>query len=345
MQARPGYGARSVGNEEAKERLSSQVQRAADMIQNADVLLVVAGAGMGVDSGLDTFRTNEGSYTLKDYHSKCQHSLFARKPEEAWEFHGLALRRFREAVPHQGFHDLLCICRAKASYYVCTSNVDGQFQKAGFADDLVFNAHGSMHLWQCMSPKCNRRHDPWPAGDWEPGRLPQCKYCKRMARPNVSLFDDNDESGWPVTFNTAIVEQQYATFRAWLRRSKGRRLCILEIGCGVSEHSLRMVAKPLGRWATMSDEWGLKPLSGSLVRVNPETTSCRLGFKHSFVHVHLGAATGLRRLCDSLDRPSGSPSQTAPALPSHETTPGSSTNPMYKNLRRRAPGKRLRSPR
>lgn len=292
--------------------LSAEVRRAAELINEAYAVLVIAGAGMGVDSGLDKFRSADGAYTLSDYHEKCQHELLVKDPAGAWAFHGPVLERFREAQPHEGFAHLLSICKSKASYYVCTSNVDEQFQKAGFQHSRVFNAHGSVHMWQCMNAECNSRKDPWAAGAWVPGELPQCKYCKGLARPNVSLFDDNMEK-YPDSFNTRVMERQYACFENWLRQLKTMPICIIEIGCGVSEHSLRLVPKPRSRWACMSDEWEMAPLPGSLIRIDPEPTSPAPP-RQRFVQIAGGAAVSLQHLAREVQTSSVS----RPAVPARE---------------------------
>lgn len=61
-----------------------------------------------------------------------------------------------------GYGKLLELCR-RADFFVCTSNIDGAFLRAGFPPERLFEAHGSVHMWQCCDPKCNRAHPPWPA--------------------------------------------------------------------------------------------------------------------------------------------------------------------------------------
>lgn len=38
---------------------------------------------------------------------------------------------------------------------VFTSNIDGQFQKAGFDEAFIHECHGSIHYMQCLLPCCN----------------------------------------------------------------------------------------------------------------------------------------------------------------------------------------------
>lgn len=283
------------------ETLSPEVlARASALIKAADALLVIAGAGMGVDSGLDTIRTANGTYTLENYQDNCQHRLFLEDPAAAWAFHGAVLQRLRGVEPHEGFGHLRELCSRKAAHFVVTSNVDGQFEKAGFDPSLIFNAHGSVHLWQCTTDACGSRHDPWPAGDFVPGTVPRCSHCGAVARPNCSLFDDGQEP-FEDSFNGRVVLREFGRFEAWLGRLKRqrRKLCLLELGCGVSEHSLRLVAKGKGRWACGSDEWDLQPFSGSAVRVDPGEGGDDEGQRH-FAHIRMGARDALRLLAGEL---------------------------------------------
>lgn len=56
---------------------------------------------------------------------------------------------YRYTKPHEGFSILLEIAKKKKDYFVVTSNVDGQFQKAGFNPDKLYEIHGSIHHVQC----------------------------------------------------------------------------------------------------------------------------------------------------------------------------------------------------
>ncbi|HEW98822.1 MAG TPA: NAD-dependent deacetylase, partial [Beggiatoa sp.] len=120
--------------------LDNTIEQAAKVLFNADALLITAGAGLGVDSGLPDFRGDKGFW--KDYPPTAKRGLsliemanpqwFDRNPKLAWAFYSHLFNLYRNAIPHHGFLQLLEIARSKKSgYFVLTSNVDGQFQKAG----------------------------------------------------------------------------------------------------------------------------------------------------------------------------------------------------------------------
>ena len=196
---------------------------AADLISRADGLLITAGAGIGIDSGLPDFRGDRGFWNAYPalgnlgmrFHEVANPNAFRSMPEIAWGFYGHRLKLYRDTVPHAGFGMLLRMVRDMPNgAFVFTSNVDGHFQKAGFAPEHVVECHGSIHFLQCLE-KCGQ--PIWPADSFEPvidtekcrllSGLPACPACGGLARPNILLFNDRD---WDET-RTA---RQYARLRA-----------------------------------------------------------------------------------------------------------------------------------
>src|SRR5438477_4804285 len=95
------------------------VQRAASAIRGAKAILIGAGAGMGVDSGLPDFRGNEGFWNAYPPYAKLGLSFselanprwFADEPTFAWGFYGHRLNLYRATQPHDGFRILLSWAR------------------------------------------------------------------------------------------------------------------------------------------------------------------------------------------------------------------------------------------
>src|SRR5438876_3547982 len=132
---------------------------AADAIRSAEALLLGAGAGMGVDSGLPDFRGNEGFWKAYPPFKKLGLSFvrlanpywFRHDPEQAWGFYGHRQNLYRATQPHAGFSILKQWCeKTPAGYFVFTSNVDGHFQKAGFGPNRIVECHGSLEHLECM---------------------------------------------------------------------------------------------------------------------------------------------------------------------------------------------------
>lgn len=240
------------------------IDQATALLENADALIVAAGAGMGVDSGLPDFRGDEGFWNAYPPFSKlglkfvdlADPRWFEDDPALAWGFYGHRMHLYRDVVPHAGFTRLLRWGQGlPGGLAVFTSNVDGQFHRAGFP--LVCEVHGSIHHLQCVRA-C---HEGIWSADQEAvmldestmraqGPLPSCPRCGGLARPNVLMFGDGDWVG-------QRTRLQHNALRGWLAGQQGR---ILVIECGAG------TAVPTVRWFS---ERLLGGRGADLVRINP----------------------------------------------------------------------------
>lgn len=265
------------------------LEQAADLIRQADGMLIGAGAGMGVDSGLPDFRGPEGFWraypALREagvaFTEIASPAAFDANPLLAWGFYGHRLALYRRTVPHAGFA-LLRKWAAKMPLgaRVFTSNVDGQFQKAGFEPGHVVECHGSIHQLQCSVP-C--RQQTWSAADFAPdvdeascrlrSALPQCPHCGALARPNIMMFGD---WAWVDRGGTAAQHR----LDQWLDRVE--RLVVLEIGAGTAIPSVRMMSHR-----------AIVDHGAHLVRINLREAQTPSG--------HVGLATGALRALTAIE--------------------------------------------
>jgi len=277
--------------------VQEDLTRAARAIRDADALLITAGAGMGVDSGLPDFRGNEGFWKAYPPMAKLGISFiemanptwFDDDPTLAWGFYGHRLNLYRRTAPHRGFTQLLEIGRQKrGGYFVFTSNVDGQFQKAGFAEEQVEECHGSIHHLQCTHP-CSAgiwdARDERVAVDEDTFRakepLPRCKHCSGMARPNVLMFGD-----W--SWISTRTDSQSGRRSAWLKGilEARHRLAIVEVGAGEAVATVRR-----------QSEYIAGVYGATLIRINPRDFRVSLG---ESVSLPFGAVEGVGGIVDAL---------------------------------------------
>ena len=268
---------------------SEDLDKAAALIDGADALLVCAGAGMGVDSGLPDFRGDEGFWNAYPPYERlgirftelADPRHFAGDPELAWGFYGHRLELYRDTVPHEGFRLLRRWGEAKpGGVAVFTSNVDGQFQEAGF--ELVAEAHGSIHHLQCAIP-CGTHI--WSASELgvavDPGTmraaspLPECVHCGELARPNILMFGDFD-------WISRRSDEQLRAVNDWRRRN--RNVAVIELGAGNAVPTVRRYAELAGA------------ANGGLIRVNPREPQVRHGHGISLPGGALDTLTALDSL-------------------------------------------------
>jgi NAD-dependent SIR2 family protein deacetylase len=132
---------------------------------------------------------------------------------------------------------------------VFTSNVDHQFQRAGFHPHRIVECHGRIEVLQCAAG-CGAPTFPAPPApvivDEVSFRaappLPSCPGCGRLARPNVLMFGDG---GWDSTTS----DEQALRLERWLAevRARGARLVIVECGAGSAVPTVRLTGEHLAR--------------------------------------------------------------------------------------------------
>ncbi len=205
-------------------------------------------------------------------------ATFARDPHLAWGFYGHRLHLYRRTVPHDGFRTLLRWGQSRpGGYFVFTSNVDGQFQKAGFDPQRVLECHGTIHYLQCTQV-CTR--DIWWVDDLtvdvDPETIrarseqPVCPRCGAVARPNILMFGDWE---W-VPDRTRAQQRRYA---AWLQRVAGKRVVAVEMGAGLAIPTVR-------------DQ--CEERASTLIRINPREPEAPPGA----IELPLGALAALTRM-------------------------------------------------
>jgi len=268
-------------------------RRAAEALRRARALVITAGAGMGVDSGLPDFRGDQGFWKAYPPYERLGISFvdaanpdhFERDPAFGWGFYGHRLQLYRETAPHAGFQILRrWIDRFGLDAFVVTSNVDGQFQRAGFPEEAVSEIHGSIHFLQCCTP-CSS--DIWENGErvavetatMRARAIPRCPACGGVSRPNILMFGDG---AW-------IPDRSHAQrqrFDRFVRAHGGDPLLVVEMGAGTAIPSIRWTSESLGQRE-----------GAVVVRINPR--------EPQIAEPHLSLATGALEGLSAIDRALG----------------------------------------
>jgi NAD-dependent SIR2 family protein deacetylase len=239
--------------------------RAAEAIRTADFLVITAGAGMGVDSGLPDFRGDHGFWKAYPPYGRlgitfvdaANPEQFQHDPRFGWGFYGHRLNLYRETAPHPGFALLReWVDRYRLDHFVVTSNVDGQFQKAGFPEERILEVHGSIHHLQCLTP-CGL--NIWPNREdvcvdtttMLSRSIPKCIHCGAVARPNILMFGD-------FSWISRRTDAQEERFQEFLERHTEEQVVIIECGAGTAIPTIRYLGERLGTGP-----------GATLVRINP----------------------------------------------------------------------------
>lgn len=277
--------------------------RAAELIADANALVIAAGAGMGVDSGLPDFRGNEGFWKAYpalaraqlDFMDVANPRTFIKDRSLAWGFYGHRLGLYRNTVPHAGFDILRKWAeRMLLGSWIFTSNVDGQFQKAGFSEEHIHECHGSIHHLQCME---GCEPGVWSAAEFTPAvddstcRLlnapPCCPRCGGLARPNIVMFGD-----W--SFDDQRSKAQSNRQAKWLDSLMNyyARPIIIEMGAGTAIPSVRHFSHHVSH-----------KYDGRIIRINPRESQVPSSRDVGIATGSLEALVGIDALLQSLLAP------------------------------------------
>ena len=137
---------------------SQKIDRLKAELQDADTILIGAGSGLSTSAGL----TYDGERFLKhfsDFHEKYGITdMYSggfypfSSPEEYWAWWSRHIYYNRyDVTPGKPYADLLELVMDK-NYFVLTTNVDHQFQLAGFNKARLFYTQGDYGLLQCSEP-------------------------------------------------------------------------------------------------------------------------------------------------------------------------------------------------
>lgn len=206
----------------------------------ADAVVIGAGAGLSAAAGFAYAGERFGKY-FSDFEAKYGfHDMYSGgfypypTPEEYWAYWSryIFVNRYQDA-PKPVYPQLLALVRDK-DYFVLTTNVDHQFQKAGFDKERLFYTQGDYGLFQCSQPcgqdtydneQTVRRMVAEQAGMRIPSALvPRCPKCGRPLTMNLRSDDTFvQDAGWV---------QAARRYERFLRSRKGRRILFLELGVG-----------------------------------------------------------------------------------------------------------------
>lgn len=288
----------------SKDEIVHSLAQAAEWIANADALLIGSGAGMGVDSGLGTFRGGKkGVWDGLEavglaYEEICEPRWFdetSGDPRLAWGFWNHCYRAYQETKPHSGYGALKQLGqRCPFGFFSFTSNIDTHWISSGTSADRVLEVHGAVKWLQCSKPCCP---DVWkapadlclaedPHTHRVQGVLPSCPKCKAVARPNVQMF--GGDSG----FSRARRGAQNTRYDAWVNSLASRpdvsslSVVCLEVGCGLTVPTVRReLEKVVQRFP-----------GGRLIRVNPENPGLAKELVEKGVSLPLPAAAAIEKL-------------------------------------------------
>ncbi len=215
-------------------------------LAQADTVIIGAGAGLSTSAGFvytgERFQENFHGFAEK-YHFNDMYSggFYPYDTlEEHWAYWSryIWINRYTQA-PKPVYDQLFDLVKDK-DYFVLTTNVDHQFQKAGFDKKRLFYTQGDYGLFQCSEPCCQKTYDneeivrqmvEQQRDMRVPTELiPHCPVCGKPM--SMNLRADNtfaQDEGWHK------AAERYSEF---LRRHENTKVLFLELGTGMNTPSI-----------------------------------------------------------------------------------------------------------
>ena len=219
-----------------------QIERLSQQLASSDAIVIGAGAGLSTSAGF-TYTGERFEYYFPDFIAKYHFSDMYSGGfypfdtlEEHWAYWSryIFCNRYLDA-PKLVYQELLSLVQNK-DYFVLTTNVDHQFQKAGFDKHKLFYTQGDYGLWQCMEPCHQKTYDNEEVvrrmvAEQRDMRIPTelVPHCPICGKPmTMNLRSDNtfvEDEGWH------LAAERYDDF---LRRHDGLKVLYLELGVGAN---------------------------------------------------------------------------------------------------------------
>lgn len=222
------------------ESCSDKIVRLQEALAASDAVVIGGGAGLSASAGMSYsgerfqrhFSDFAEKYGIRDMYSGGFYPFSSLEEYWAWWSRHIMVNRY-EDPPQPVYQDLLKLVCDK-DYFVLTTNVDHQFQRADFDKHRLFYTQGDYGLWQCSEPCHQETYDNEVA-------VRQMVSAQRNMRVPSELIPRCPKCGKPMTMNlrcdNTFVEdtgwheaaKRYAEF---LRRHEHGRVVYLELGVG-----------------------------------------------------------------------------------------------------------------
>lgn len=223
-------------------RFSQQIEPLRKELETADAIVIGAGAGLSASAGLTYdgerfdryFSDFRQTYGITDMYSGGFYPYPTPEEYWAWWSRHILINRYDVAVG-KPYADLLALVKDK-DYFVLTTNVDHQFQLAGFEKKRLFYTQGDYGLWQCANACHEKTYDNEEAVrrmaaeqkelKIPSGLIPHCPVCGAPMTMNLRCDDKFvQDEGW------YAAAERYTDF---LRRHQNLHVLFLELGVGAN---------------------------------------------------------------------------------------------------------------
>mgnify|MGYP004614623769 FL=1 len=241
-----------------------------ELIEQADCILIGAGAGLSTSAGIDyagdefkkEFAPFIKKYGFTDLYTASFYEF--ETEEEKWAYFAKHIKfadTGRKATPlYKNIYELV----KNKSYFVITTNVDDQFEKAGFEKNKIFATQGSYSKLQCSEACHNKLYDDTELVNRmieetdcnlkiPTNLVPICPVCKERMEVNLrkDAYFVQDENWY----------KQSKAYEDFVNNAKDKKVILLELGVGFNTPII--IRFPFEQMTMQNKNW-------NLVRINKD---------------------------------------------------------------------------
>jgi NAD-dependent deacetylase len=166
------------------ENLDESIARAVAALAAAKRVVVLTGAGVSAESGVPTFRANDGLWEGHRIEDVATPEGFHRNPALVWKFYNERRANVVKVKPNPGHFALAKMEeRWQDNFALVTQNVDGLHKAAGSV--RVYEIHGSLYRTRCTGCRVVADRGLEPLGE-----MPACPQCGALLRPDIVWFNE-----------------------------------------------------------------------------------------------------------------------------------------------------------
>ena len=287
----------------SSESYFDKIDRARELIADADRIIVGAGAGLSASGGLnygdpELVRSWFPGYFSAGFRSlpmiqSVYWDINESDPVLYWGYWAQHIFRVRHDPPALPPHTALARLLADKEYFICTTNVDGQFLKAEIPSGRIHAPQGDYALFQCSKPCCDEvfpneqmiramingiaiddRHLPRIRRE----DVPRCPRCGALLKPNLRCDD---------TFVETPHLKNLDAYQSFVQRcvTEERRTVLLELGAGFNTPII--IRYPFEHWTESIPFF-------SLIRINQDHAEVPRNIEHRSISIaaDIGKALG-----------------------------------------------------
>jgi len=163
---------------------------AATLINEADYIVALTGAGISTPSGIPDFRSHKtGLWEKNDPMVVASLSSFLNQPMVFFNWLKPLVKEIYFANPNPAHISLARLEKENKIKAIVTQNIDNLHLKAGARK--VIEVHGSVSELECLNCKIKVLFDEKLINNFiDKFEIPKCKQCQRFLKPSITLFEE-----------------------------------------------------------------------------------------------------------------------------------------------------------